>query len=238
VGGDFGVSAMVVHVRLFAMLRERAGTERIALELPDGATVAEALRALGERAELGELLARTPVRMAVNREYAAAETTLAPEDELALIPPLSGGAPAAPAGRERPRTHVQLSERPLSLQALSRAVADPRAGAVVIFQGVTREVERLHYEAYAEMARERIEAIARECLAAHELCAAAIAHRVGAVPLGEPSVVVAVSAPHRAEAFAAAREAIDRLKAEVPIWKREHARGADARWVAGAEPSP
>ncbi len=95
-------------------------------------------------------------------------------------------------------------------------MSDPRAGAIVSFQGVTREVDHLDYEAYSEMARERITLILRECLRRHGLCAAAAEHRVGAVALGEPSVIVAVSAPHRVEAFAGAREIIDRIKAEAP----------------------
>jgi molybdopterin synthase catalytic subunit len=246
---------MVVHVRLFAVLRERAGTDSLDLELRDGATVADAMRALAEIESLGELLERMPVHMAVNRDYAADGTVLAPDDELALIPPVSGGAAAGDQhganagahvgahGRARvgaqvevARVHVRVSEEPLSLDALSRAVGDPGAGAIVIFQGVTREVERLHYEAYVTMAQERIEAIVRECMATHDLRAAAVEHRVGSVPLGEPSVIVAVSAAHRAEAFAGAREAIDRLKAEAPIWKREHAAGAPARWATGTEP--
>ncbi len=102
--------------------------------------------------------------------------------------------------------HVRVSEEPLELERLSRAVGDPAAGAVVIFQGVTREVARLDYEAYTEMAHERIERIMHECIATHDLRAAAVEHRVGSVPLGEPSVIVAVSAPHRAEAFAGARK--------------------------------
>jgi molybdopterin synthase catalytic subunit len=241
---DCGVSAMVVHVRLFAILRERAGTDSLELELRDGATVADAMRALAEHEPLGELLERIPVHMAVNRDYAADGTVLAPEDELALIPPVSGGAVAddEPGGSSRahvtvPRVHVRVSEEPLSLEALARAVGDPGAGAIVIFEGVTREVERLDYEAYAAMAHERIEAIVRECAAAHDLRAAAVEHRVGSVALGEPSVIVAVSAAHRGEAFAAARETIDRLKAEAPIWKREHAAGVPGRWATGTEPA-
>jgi molybdopterin synthase catalytic subunit len=218
---------MVVHVRLFAGLRERAGTDSLELELRRGATVADAMHALAEHDGLREPLARMPVHMAVNRDYAAPATVLAPEDELALIPPVSGGAPI----------HVRVSEQPLSLQALVEAVRDPGAGAIVIFEGVTREVERLDYEAYTAMAEQRIEAIARECAAAHELRAIAVEHRIGSVPLGEPSVIVAVSAAHRAEAFAGASEAIDRLKAEAPIWKREHAVGLPGRWVAGTEPT-
>jgi len=241
VGGSTGVTGpdggeMLVHVRLFAILRERAGTDRVELRLRPQATVADALGALAERESLAELLARLPVRMAVNRDYATLDTTLAPEDELALIPPVSGGAPPADERSAEAPVHVRVCDEPLSLQALSEAVGDPGAGAIVIFQGVTREVERLDYEAYVAMARERIEAIMRECVAAHDLRAAAVEHRVGSVPLGEPSVIVAVSAAHRAEAFAGAREAIDRLKDEAPIWKREHAAGAPARWAPGTEP--
>jgi molybdopterin synthase catalytic subunit len=145
--------------------------------------------------------------------------------------------PALADRRDRP-LHVRIGKEPLVLDELSRAVGDPGAGAIVIFQGVTREVQRLHYEAYEAMARERIETIMRECIATHDLLAAAAAHRIGSVPLGEPSVIVAVCAAHRSEAFDGAREAIDRLKAEAPIWKREHRAGEPGRWVAGTEPVP
>jgi molybdopterin synthase catalytic subunit len=218
---------MTVSVRLFAILRERAGTERIELQLPAGATVADALDALAKVPTLSAVLARLPVRMAVNRDYASPQTPLAAEDELALIPPLSGGSAA----------RVAVTERPLSVQALAASVSDPRAGAIVTFQGVTREVSRLDYEAYAEMAGERMALIVRDCAERHALCAASAEHRVGAVALGEPSVIVAVSAPHRAEAFAGASEIIDRIKAEAPIWKVEIDAGGTARRVAGA-PAP
>jgi molybdopterin synthase catalytic subunit len=227
---------MIIHVRLFAMLRERAGTGTLELELGSGATVADAMRALCEREPLGAMLERMPVRMAVNRDYATADTVLSAQDELALIPPVSGGAPELDARAQVRAVHVRVSSEPLSLDRLSRAVADSRAGALVIFQGVTREVERLDYEAYTEMAQERIEAILRDCIVAHGLSAAAAEHRVGSVALGEPSVIVAISAPHRGAAFAGAREAIDRIKAEAPIWKREHETGAPGHWVAGSEP--
>lgn len=218
---------MNVKVRLFAMLRERAGREWIELELGEGATVADALDQLRDETALGELVERLPVRMAVNREYATDATELSPDDELALVPPVSGGA----------SPHARVSAKPLSADTLSRAVTDPAAGAVVCFQGVTREVPRLDYEAYAEMAEERMRQILEEAIGRHGLCAAAAEHRVGEVPLGEPAVVVAVSAPHREEAFAGAREAIDRIKAEAPIWKREV--GADGRseWVEGTAPA-
>jgi molybdopterin synthase catalytic subunit len=212
---------MTVAVRLFAVLRERAGRERLELELPEHATVADALAALAKLPEFGDVLARLPVQLAVNRDYASPHTELSADDELALIPPLSGGGSSA---------RVAVRELPLEPEAITQAVSDPRAGAVVTFQGVTREVPALEYEAYVEMAGERIAAIVEEALARHDLCAAAAEHRVGSVPLGEPSVIVAASAPHRDEAFAGAREIIDRIKAEAPIWKRE----LDSRGVGRA----
>jgi molybdopterin converting factor subunit 1 len=218
---------MKVSVRLFAILRERAGSDRIELQLPAGATVADALEALTQVPALGSVLERLPVRMAVNRDYASPQTPLAADDELALIPPLSGGS--------SPR--VAVSERPLNLAALAASVSDPRAGAIVTFQGVTREVSRLDYEAYAEMASERMVAIVSDCAERHGLCAASAEHRVGSVALGEPSVIVAVSAPHRAEAFAGACEIIDRIKDEVPIWKVEIDAVGAARRVPGT-PAP
>jgi MoaE-MoaD fusion protein len=212
---------MEVTVRLFAMLRERAGAGEVTVELPEGARVADALAALGGLAD------GLPLVMAVNREYASEDASLDPGDELALIPPVSGGEAAV--------AHARVTHDPLSLDALAARVRDPRAGAVVTFQGVTREVERLDYEAYVEMAEERIAAIVAEAIERHGLCAAAAEHRVGSVPLSEPSVAVAVSAPHRGEAFAGAREIIDRVKAEAPIWKRE-VEGGEGRWVEGARP--
>ena len=232
-------TGMSVSVRLFSLLRERAGSERLQLQLPDGATVADALGALRDDPALGELLARLPVQLAVNRDYAQPDTPLAPDDELALIPPLSGGAGATSeeAANAAPRIHVTVSEQPPSVERLSALVSDPRAGAIVAFQGVTREVSRLEYEAYGEMARERIAAILADCVGVHGLCAAAAEHRTGSVALGESSVVVAVSAAHRDEAFAGAREAIDRIKAEAPIWKVEVSADGSRQRIAGT-PAP
>jgi molybdopterin synthase catalytic subunit len=208
-----------VTVRLFAMLRERAGAGSVTLELPEGASVRDAIDSLAGLAE------GIPLVMAVNREYASEEQVLDAGDELALIPPVSGGS--AP--------WAAISAEPLSLDRLAARVRDPRAGAVVTFSGVTREVERLEYESYAEMAQQRMAAIAAEAVERHGLCAAAVEHRVGDVPLSEPSVIVATSAPHRGEAFAGAREIIDRVKAEAPIWKKE-IEGSEERWVEGVEP--
>ena len=207
---------MVISVRLFAGLRERAGSAHVDVDLPDDATVGDLLAAL-------DLAPRSCVA-AINREYADASTRIAPGDEVALVPPVSGGAP-----------RVRVTGDALDVAALSAAVRDPRAGAVVLFEGVTRDVEQLDYEAYAQMAEERIARIAAEEAERHRLCAVAVEHRTGTVPLGEPSVIVAASAPHRGEAFAGARAVIDRVKAEAPIWKVE-VDGADRRRVEGTLP--
>jgi MoaE-MoaD fusion protein len=219
------MAAMRVTVLLFAILRERAGRDQIELSLPEGATVAEAVEALRSEDGLADVIGRLPVRMAVNREYAEAGATLTSGDELALVPPVSGGS----------GVHVRVVEEPLSIERLSRMVGRPGAGAIVSFQGTTRDVPRLEYEAYGEMAEERIAAILTDCVQRHGLEGAAAEHRIGSVPLGEASVVVAVAAAHREEAFAGAPEAIDRIKAEAPIWKRE-VDASGARWVEGTVP--
>lgn len=232
---------MVVRIRLFAQLRERAGARELSLELPEGARVRDALA----DPAVARLADGLPLVMAVNREYAGDDAPLAAGDELALIPPVSGGAGGAGGGaaaagppvEAAPGPHVALVDGPLSLDALLARVRDPRAGAVVTFSGVTREVPSLEYEAYAEMALEQMRAVVDEAVARHGLCAAAVEHRVGVVPLSEASVIVAVSAPHRAEAFAGGREIIDRLKALAPIWKREVEADGSASWVSGTSPA-
>jgi molybdopterin converting factor subunit 1 len=210
-----------ISVRLFAMLRELLGADRLDVELPDGASVADLLAALPEPATA------LPLVVAVNREYAQPETVLHAADEVALVPPVSGGRGG--------RVHVAIVDAPLSVDEALACVRDPAAGAVVTFMGVTREVERLDYEAYAEMAEPVLREIAERAVREHGLCAAAIFHRVGSVPLSEPSVLVAASSPHRPEAFAGARAMIDAAKAQAPIWKRETDDG-ERRWVAGELP--
>ena len=207
---------MIVRIRLFAGLRERAGRGELELTLPDGARVRDALAAVGE------LAAGVPLVMAVNREYADEDVVLAADDELALIPPVSGGE----------ATLGVVTTEALSVDELIERVRDPRAGAVVSFSGVTREVPALEYEAYAEMAAPVIEEIVAAAIERHGLCAAAARHRIGTVALGEPSVIVAASAPHREGAFAGAREIIDEIKARAPIWKKE-----EDEWVEGTSPS-
>jgi molybdopterin synthase catalytic subunit len=217
-----------VSVLLFAGLRERAGVDRVEVELPDGAVVGDVLHAMGET-PVGPIGPRQCV-VAVNREYAAPDEPVREGDEVALVPPVSGGAIGSQALRR-----ARVTGEALAVGALAAAVRDPRAGAVVLFEGVTREVDELHYEAYAEMAEPRLAAIAAEEAERHGLCAVAVEHRTGAVPLGEPSVIVAVSAAHRGEAFAGARAVIDRVKAEAPIWKQE-VTGAGTRRVEGTLP--
>src|SRR3954447_14535887 len=176
-----GLASQIVEitVKLFAILRERAGASQVTLELPDGARVRDALDSLGD------VTAGVPVVMAVNREYADADDVLSADDELALVPPVSGG--------ETVLVHVRVTSDPLSVDALAGLVRNPAAGAVVVFEGVTREVEALEYEAYAEMAEEKIATIMASVKERHALAAVAAEHRVGLVPLSQPSVVVAVS---------------------------------------------
>jgi len=200
---------MKVTVRLFAGLRERAGGRHVDVELPEDASVGDLLAALAStpvgRLEPGQCV------VAINREYAPASARVSEGDEVALIPPVSGGSDAA----------VRVTGDPLDVAALAAAVRDPRAGAVVLFEGVTRSVPELDYEAYVEMAEPKLAAIAAAEAERHRLCAVAVEHRTGTVPLGDASVIVAASAPHRGEAFAGARAVIDRVKAEAPIWKVE-----------------
>lgn len=215
-----------MRILLFAGLRERAGARDITLELSDGARVADALE------ELRWLTGETRVVMAINREYADEQETLHGGDELALIPPVSGGAPDDEEADAR--VHVRISAQPLSLDALLTRVRNPRAGAIVSFQGVTREVPALEYEAYTEMAQRELHEIVSTAVERHGLCSAAAEHRTGTVELSEPSVVVAASAPHRGQAFAGAREIIDRIKLQAPIWKREEGRWLEQHTPAAA----
>jgi MoaE-MoaD fusion protein len=202
-------------VRLFAGLRERAGwSER---ELDDVAR----LRDVWTRLELGP---EPPgLLYAVNKEYADADRELHDGDEIALIPPVSGGA-------------FVLTDSPLSLEAVVDEVRSNSAGGIATFVGTTRVQSRgrtvlhLDYEAYEEMAERVMSTIAAELTGRYELCEVAIHHRVGRVDIGEASVVIAVSAPHRQDALAACKDAIDRLKEEVPLWKKEVYEGGE-EWI-------
>jgi molybdopterin synthase catalytic subunit len=195
-----------VRVRLFAGLRERAGWSERELE---GVThVADVWPSLSLGAEPAGLL------YAVNKEYAQRDRELADGDEVAVIPPVSGGS-------------FRLSAEPLSLDAVVGEVRSDRAGAIATFVGTTRiesrghTVEHLDYEAYEGMAEQVMEKIAAALKERYDLCEIAIHHRTGRVEIGEASVVIAVSAPHRQDALAACKDAIDTLKEEVPLWKKE-----------------
>ena len=205
---------MSVRVRLFAGLRERAGWSQREIE---AASVAEIWPALELGAEPAGLL------YAVNRKYAPREAPLADDDEVAVIPPVSGGA-------------FLLSDEPLSLDRAIGEVRSDAAGAIATFTGTTRKESRgravsyLDYEAYEGMAEDVMAEIASELQSRYDLCAVAIHHRVGRVEIGDTSVVIAVSAPHRQDALAACKDAIDTLKQQVPLWKKEVYEGGE-EWI-------
>jgi molybdopterin synthase catalytic subunit len=197
-----------VQVRLFAALREKAGSGAVEVELPEGSRVADVWPALDLGEEPRGLL------VAVNRAYAEPATALDAGDEVALIPPVSGG-------------DFRLSDAALSLDAAVAEVRSDDAGAIATFVGTTRarsrgrDVLHLEYEAYEGMAEEVMAGLAEELKRRHDLCAVAIHHRIGRVEVGDTSVVIAISAPHRTDALTACKEAIDELKVSVPLWKKE-----------------
>ena len=208
---------MRITVKLFAGLRERAGEGERELELDAGARVADVWTPLGLGEEPEGLL------YAVNKEYAAPDRRLSDGDEIALIPPVSGG-------------DFRLTADPIDVGAVIAEVADQQAGAVATFLGTTRArsrgrtVHHLEYEAYEGMAEKVMEEIADTLRERYELCRIAITHRIGRVGIGETSVAIAVSAPHREHALAACKEAIDTLKVDVPLWKKEIYEGGE-EWI-------
>jgi molybdopterin synthase catalytic subunit len=204
-----------IKVRLFAGLRERAGYGERELEGVERVGDVWAALALGDEPE--------GLLYAVNRAYAEPGQELADGDEVALIPPVSGGS-------------FRVSEEPLSLEAVVEEVAAESAGAIATFTGTVRRESRgravlyLEYEAYAEMAEDVMAQLAADLTGKHDLSAVAIHHRVGRVEIGEASVVIAVSAAHREAALSACKEAIDTLKQTVPLWKKEVYEGGE-EWI-------
>ena len=208
---------MRIRVRLFAGLRERVGTGENEMELPAGARASD----------VWELLQIGPepegLAYAVNRRYVDRDEPLAEGDELAIIPPVSGGA-------------FRLTEEPLDARAVMREVESEGAGAVASFVGTVRarsrerDVLHLEYEAYEGMAEQVMEELAAALKAKYDLCEVAIAHRIGRVEVGEASIAIAVSARHRQDALAACAEAIDTLKHTVPLWKKEVYEGGE-EWI-------
>jgi molybdopterin converting factor subunit 1 len=223
-----------LHLKLFATLRERARAAELEREFPDGITVAEIWKAL--KREFPALAGhRDSVGFAVNQEYVEGDYRPHNDDEVAFIPPVSGGAPP----NEDPAPwvgSVAIVRDRIEVAALEREVGDPAAGAIVSFAGTTRrdnagrKVTRLEYEAYEPMALSEMRKLAHEAGQRWPIVRIAITHRIGAVEIGETSVAIAVSAAHRGAAFEACRFAIDRLKETVPIWKKEYFEGGEI-WI-------
>ena len=208
---------MQITVKLFAALRERAGMRERSVDLPDGARVGDVWPLL----DLGD---EPPgIAYARNREYAERGVSLADGDEVAVIPPVSGGG-------------FRVQSEPLDLAAIVAEVGDPGDGAIATFIGTTRNhsrgrvVTHLEYDAYPEMAEAEMARIAAGVIERHGVTRVAMGHRTGHVPIGEASVIIAVSAPHRGAALEACRDAIDTLKQTVPVWKKEVFEGGE-EWI-------
>ncbi len=214
---------MRVSVRLFAAAAEALGTRRLDLELPDGVTAAQCLEELAARGG-GRLLARCSI--AVERAVVAPDTVLPPGAEIAVLPPVSGGQGEYVVGPE-----------PIAASQLLAAVAAADCGANVLFLGTVRgqtgdvRTAHLEYEAYRDMAVEVLRQIGRAAEGMWPGVRLAMVHRTGVVPPGEAAVAVAAAASHRGDAFAAARFCIERIKVELPVWKKEQAPDGSARWV-------
>ena len=228
---------MRVRVLFFGMLKDVAGKPSDVIELADGASVRDMLaRYESQMPRLKESLPSLAV--AVNQQYAGPDTKLKPDDEVALLPPVSGGAPE-PTGRQRYATIVrEVIDRPRVLAALKRG----EDGAALVFEGMVRNQTRgrrtlyLDYEAYEEMALQQMESLAGQALQQFQVRDVAIVHRLGRLEIGETSVLIVVVSAHRAAAFDACRWLIDTLKRTVPIWKKEHFEDG-AVWADG-DPFP
>lgn len=224
-----------LRLRCFAAVREVLGSDELEVTAPAGATVDQLLRQLVEQAPA---LGGVRLAFAVNRAYARGDRVLQDGDEVAFIPPISGGSGALDLFR------FEFTDQPIDPRPLEREVRTDRDGAVVTFAGTTRNhndgaaVAGLAYEAYTEMAQKVMGQLFEQAVKAFPITRARVVHRLGEVPVGEISVLVVVAAEHRAPAFEACRFLIDRLKDEVPIWKRERLAGdGGARWI-GELPRP
>jgi len=220
------VPAMRIAVRTFAAYRQAIGQGELTLDLPDGSTPRQVWAILAERyPDLKRF--PPPARFAVNDEFVGPEQALVERDEVALIPPVSGGDDGPQVRPVAAEIRVGLVREPIDVAALVASVQHPQAGAVVLFCGTVRarsrgrDVRFLEYEAYETLAQREMRRIAEEAARRWPVLRLAAAHRLGHLEIGEASVAVAVAAPHRADAFAAARYVIDTLKQSVPIWKKE-----------------
>ena len=223
-----------MRVRFLARLRELAGAETEALQMPPGSRLSDVYETL--RRHHGALPERGSVRAALNQEFADWDLPASDGDEVAFIPPVSGGA-------HKVGILFELTTDPLDARRIEAAVAHAGAGAICTFTGIVRDnsrghpVTQLDYEAYAEMATAQMRKIGDEIAEQWPEARVAMAHRTGKLQIGDASVVVSVSCPHRAEAIAACRWGIDRLKESVPIWKKEYA-GDGTYWIEGDQAKP
>ncbi|MFL6195825.1 MAG: molybdenum cofactor biosynthesis protein [Thermoanaerobaculia bacterium] len=218
---------MKIRLLAFASAGDALGTTEAELELPEGSRVADLRERLDrDYPKLGPLWPRLAI--AVDGRIASLETLLEENVEVALLPPVSGGSGEP--------LRAELVDGPIDVEQATAAVSGPGRGAVVLFLGTVRDhhagrpVERLTYSAYRTMALEGLRTIVADLESAAPGLRAAIIHRLGEVPVGEASVVIATGSPHRAAAYEASRTALERLKAEIPIWKREHYADGEAAW--------
>lgn len=223
---------MQVKVLFFGQLKDVVGTAEDQVELPAGASVGDLVTHYQQRFPRWEEF-RPSIAVAVNQEYADSSVGLQPGDEVAFLPPVSGGA-----GKDI----VELTRVPIASRELIARLKAPGDGAVVVFEGIVRNNSRgretlyLDYEAYEPMAQRKMEEIVAELRANYPVDAVALVHRLGRLQIGETSVLIAVSAPHRGAAFDACRWAIEHLKRVVPIWKKEYFADG-AVWVEGHPPN-
>lgn len=216
-----------ITVAFFGPARDLAGTSSISIDVAKGETVGGlAARLSDEHPRLGAALG---IRLAVNRAYVPLNRVLADGDEIAVIPPVSGGAP---------RQHVRLTREPIDVDAVVREIQTQDAGAVVTFTGVVRAETRdgralaaLAYHAYEEMAREQMQAVRRRAIETFDLSDAVVVHRLGTLDLGAASVVIVAVSAHREAAFDACRWIIDAVKTDVPIWKKDIWADGTQTWV-------
>lgn len=223
---------MRVVVLLFASLPEIAGTRRLELDFEDGATLASVRSLLVDR---WPQVARIPFVFARNRGYASEDTPLSEGDEIACVPAISGGDDSVDL--DVPRTSFAFTDKSIDPRSLEHRVRRDHDGAIVTFHGVTRDhhdgraVRGLAYEAYEPMAVEKALGILREAVMRHDVGRIHVVHRLGPVAIGEASIVVVVGAAHRGPSFEAARDVMDRIKRQVPIFKKETYEDRDHRWV-------
>ncbi len=218
---------MKIRLLAFASAADALGTGETEMELPEGSRISDLRRRL-DRDHPGIAPLWSRLAVALDGRIVPADTLLQEGAEVALLPPVSGGADDSLRG--------ELTDEPIATDRIAAAVSGAGRGAVVVFLGTVRDhhagrpVAKLTYSAYRPMALEGLRRIAADLEAAHEDLRAAIVHRLGEVPVGEASVVIAIGSPHRAAAYDASRTALERLKAEIPIWKREHYADGEAAW--------